>query len=221
MDFELAEQNYVRLEKLRRSGQISEDEYRTSVQAIRVLDDRNRWWMVQEQTGQWFVWGGGAWYPEARPGGAGVIRVAAPQTAAPQTLPPQTAAPRCGGRRAARGAGTAAAAGLRRAAHSNWIYSGATASGGLSAAAGLPAGSALQPTYAQPYGQPQATPLQSAVADSAAADGGAAALCSRLSTGLSTARRGAGGAGRLCDPAGGAAQSRSGAQAARMPQRDL
>jgi hypothetical protein len=93
MDFELAEQNYIRLEKLRRSGQISEEEYRTSVQAIRVLDDRNRWWMVQEQTGQWYVWGGGAWYPEARPGGAGVIRVSAPAPSAAPAAPASQPAP--------------------------------------------------------------------------------------------------------------------------------
>ena len=97
MDFDLAEQNYVRLEKLRRSGQIAADDYRTQLGALRVVDAHGRTWMVQEQPGQWHVWDGVAWQPAAPEGRAGVIRVAvaqpavAPAPATPPTAPPPAA----------------------------------------------------------------------------------------------------------------------------------
>jgi len=91
MDFDLAEQNYVRLEKLRRNGQITAEDYRAQLDALRVVDAQGRTWMVQEQTGQWFVWDGAQWQPSAPAGRAGVIAVGAPpQAAAPmQTYYPQ------------------------------------------------------------------------------------------------------------------------------------
>jgi len=89
MDFGLAEQNYLRLEKLRRSGQIAEEEYRAQLGALRVTDAQGRTWMLQEQTGQWHVWDGAAWQPNAPEGRAGVVRV--PRATAP--APPAPAVP--------------------------------------------------------------------------------------------------------------------------------
>jgi hypothetical protein len=91
MDFDLAAQNYMRLEKLRRNGQIADGDYRAQLAALRVTDEQGRTWMVQEQSGQWHVWDGAAWSPDTPPGREGVIRVAAAAAAptpAPQPAPP-------------------------------------------------------------------------------------------------------------------------------------
>lgn len=89
MDFDLAAQGYVRLERLRRSGQISLEDYRTQLGGLRVTDEQGRVWMVQEQSGQWHVWDGAQWSPQAPTGRPGVIAVDAP----PPTMPPPAYAP--------------------------------------------------------------------------------------------------------------------------------
>ena len=93
MDFDLAEQNYIRLEKLRRSGQIGVEEYRTQLGALRVVDEQGRTWMVQEQTGQWYVWDGAQWLAQAPTGRQGIIHMPAASTPAAQmpTAPVQAA----------------------------------------------------------------------------------------------------------------------------------
>ena len=87
MDFDLAAQSFVWLEQLRRSGQITLDDYRAQLGGLRVTDAQGRVWMVQEQSGQWHVWDGAQWSPQAPPGRPGVIAVDAP----PPTMPPPTA----------------------------------------------------------------------------------------------------------------------------------
>ncbi|MEN6480115.1 MAG: hypothetical protein ABFD20_10830 [Anaerolineales bacterium] len=95
MDFDLAEQNYIRLEKLRRSGQISLEEYRVQLAAMQVVDEQGRTWMVQEQTGQWHVWDGARWVPQAPPGRPGIIAVGpvSAQPSGPVAPPPAAATP--------------------------------------------------------------------------------------------------------------------------------
>lgn len=89
MDFDLAAQKFARLEQLRRSGQITLDEYRAQLAGLRVTDAQGRVWMVQEQSGQWHVWDGVQWSPQAPPGRPGVIAV----EASPPTMPPPAFAP--------------------------------------------------------------------------------------------------------------------------------
>ena len=68
MDFSEAEREFRRLEEMRSTGRISEDEYRGRLSALRVTDQDGQVWMLQERTGQWYVYYGNQWMP-ATPAG--------------------------------------------------------------------------------------------------------------------------------------------------------
>lgn len=63
MDFARAEREFRRLEEMRSTGHISEDEYRGRLSALRVTDQDGQLWMLQERTGQWYVYYGNQWIP--------------------------------------------------------------------------------------------------------------------------------------------------------------
>ena len=63
MNFDQAEREFRRLEEMRSTGRITEDEYRDRLSALRVTDDNGETWMLQERTGQWYVYYGNQWIP--------------------------------------------------------------------------------------------------------------------------------------------------------------
>lgn len=88
MDYQRAEREFRRLEELRQMGFLTEEEYRAELGALRVVDEWGRTWMLQERTGQWFVFHEGQWVPATPPGRPAAA--AAPE--APQP-PAQVAGP--------------------------------------------------------------------------------------------------------------------------------
>ncbi len=79
MTFAEAEQRFRFLEDQRRRGVLSLDQYRTELAQLRVTDPWGRLWMLQEQTGQWFVFHEGQW------------RASQPPQQAPSVPPPPPA----------------------------------------------------------------------------------------------------------------------------------
>lgn len=67
MDYERAEREFRRLEELRQTGFLTEEAYRTQLAALRVIDEWGRLWMLQERTGQWFVYHEGQWVAATPP----------------------------------------------------------------------------------------------------------------------------------------------------------
>lgn len=63
MDFDQAEREFRRLEEMRSTGRITEDEYRDRLSTLRVTDGNGETWMLQERTGQWYVYYGNQWIP--------------------------------------------------------------------------------------------------------------------------------------------------------------
>ena len=61
MTFAEAEQRFRFLEDQRRRGVLSVEQYRAELAQLRVTDSWGRLWMLQEQTGQWFVFHEGQW----------------------------------------------------------------------------------------------------------------------------------------------------------------
>lgn len=61
MTFSEAEQRFRFLEDQRRRGILSVEQYRAELAQLRVTDQWGRTWMLQEQTGQWFVFHEGQW----------------------------------------------------------------------------------------------------------------------------------------------------------------
>lgn len=61
MDFVEAQQRFRFIEDQRARGVISEEQYRTELNTLRVTDAQGRLWMPQERTGQWFVHQNGQW----------------------------------------------------------------------------------------------------------------------------------------------------------------
>ncbi|MHB0857601.1 MAG: hypothetical protein ACYC5M_08535 [Anaerolineae bacterium] len=108
MQYEQAEAEFRRLEGMRRAGQIGDDAYRAHLNALRVTDEYGRPWMLQEQTGQWFVFHAGQWVastppgrlpqavPQAIPAPVASRRPAAGRRATPSTTPRPAAARRLG-----------------------------------------------------------------------------------------------------------------------------
>ncbi len=68
MDYEQAEREFQRIEALRQAGSIDEEAYRIQLDALRVIDEHGRTWMLQERTGQWFVYDQGQWMASTPPG---------------------------------------------------------------------------------------------------------------------------------------------------------
>jgi hypothetical protein len=91
MDYTQAEREFWRLEGLRRAGQIGEDAYRAQLNALSVLDEWGRPWMLQEQTGQWFVLHEGQWVASTPPGHTPMPPPISAQFAAPVQQPPALA----------------------------------------------------------------------------------------------------------------------------------
>jgi hypothetical protein len=67
MDFTQAEQQFRVLETSRQAGTVDESAYREGLGALRVTDGGGRVWMMQERTGQWYVWDNGSWQVAERP----------------------------------------------------------------------------------------------------------------------------------------------------------
>ncbi len=88
MDYKRAEREFRRLEELRQTGFLTEEEYRAQLAALQVTDEWGRLWMIQERTGQWFVFYEGQWVAATPPG----QQAPAPAYTAPQP-PPQAVEP--------------------------------------------------------------------------------------------------------------------------------
>ncbi|MFP3896312.1 MAG: hypothetical protein ACLFV5_05700 [Anaerolineales bacterium] len=88
MDYEQAEREFQRIEALRQAGSIDEEAYQAQLDALRVIDEHGRTWMLQERTGQWFVYDQGQWMASTPPG-----REAAPQPVQPPPSYPATEEP--------------------------------------------------------------------------------------------------------------------------------
>jgi hypothetical protein len=88
-----AEQAFADLERRRKDGLVNEADYRQELNTLRVLDEHGRTWMLQETTGQWFVYHNQAWVASTPPGreAAAAQPVSPPAKARPQavTRPPQ------------------------------------------------------------------------------------------------------------------------------------
>ena len=63
-----AELAYAELERLRAEGRLDEAAYRERLHALRVFDDQGRTWMLQEGSGDWFVYDEGQWVQATPPG---------------------------------------------------------------------------------------------------------------------------------------------------------
>jgi len=79
--FRAAEARFRWLNHQRATGQMDETAFRQELGQLRVQDAQGQWWMMQEGTGNWFVWQGNQWAPAQPPG-------AAPAPPAP-SMPPQ------------------------------------------------------------------------------------------------------------------------------------
>jgi len=94
MDFAQAEQEFRLLEASRQAGTLDDETYRTRINALQVTDERGRVWMLQERTGQWYVWENGAWQiGEPHRPAATATAVPPPPPVAPAPMPTQTQAP--------------------------------------------------------------------------------------------------------------------------------
>lgn len=67
MTFAEAEQRFRFLEDQRRRGILTLEQYRAELAQLRVTDPWGRLWMLQEQTGQWFVFHEGQWQASQPP----------------------------------------------------------------------------------------------------------------------------------------------------------
>ncbi len=63
MDFQTAIAIFQQLNGNLQAGAIDINAYRQQLAEVRVVDQAGRTWMIQEQTGQWFVWDGSQWQP--------------------------------------------------------------------------------------------------------------------------------------------------------------
>jgi hypothetical protein len=68
LTYEQAEQAYAELERQRRAGQLGQADYTARLNALQVVDEYGRTWMLQEGTGQWFVYHDNAWMAATPPG---------------------------------------------------------------------------------------------------------------------------------------------------------
>ncbi len=68
LTYEQAEEAFAELERRRQAGEIDQSDYRQELRALRVLDEQGRPWMLQEITGQWFVFDQGNWMASTPPG---------------------------------------------------------------------------------------------------------------------------------------------------------
>ncbi|MFO7697052.1 MAG: hypothetical protein R6X16_07840 [Anaerolineae bacterium] len=82
LTYSSAEAVYVELERLRAAGVLSDAAYRAQLNTLRIKDERERTWMLQERTGRWHVWERGMWI-EASPPGREPASVSAPVAAEP------------------------------------------------------------------------------------------------------------------------------------------
>ncbi|MHB1319657.1 MAG: hypothetical protein ACYCYF_13660 [Anaerolineae bacterium] len=78
-----AEQRFAALERQRLAGEISEQGYKDTLNALRVKDDAGHTWMLQERTGKWYVYREGAWSQEAPSGREMADPVGTPPPPAP------------------------------------------------------------------------------------------------------------------------------------------
>ena len=92
MDYDQAEREFWRIEALHRAGSISEETYRAQLRALRVTDEYGRTWMIQERTGQWFVYHQDQWMAATPPGRGAGVSPAQPPPVAAAVAPPATRA---------------------------------------------------------------------------------------------------------------------------------
>jgi len=88
MDYNRAEREFRRLEELRQTGFLTEEEYRAQLAALQVTDEWGRLWMLQERTGQWFVYHEGQWVAATPPGRQAAVAMPEPPQAPPQVTGP-------------------------------------------------------------------------------------------------------------------------------------
>jgi hypothetical protein len=83
--FRQAEERFRQLSQGLQAGRITPDGYRAALNQLRITDTMGRLWMMQEGTGAWYVWQGGAWQaasPYGTPAPAAPAYTAAPAATA-------------------------------------------------------------------------------------------------------------------------------------------
>lgn len=93
MNFPEAEQIYLNLKNQLLSGVISQQEFRSRVNELRVLDATGVWWQIREEDGGWLRWTGTAWVSETLPYPPPAPHPSSPQPAQqpyPQMQQPQS-----------------------------------------------------------------------------------------------------------------------------------
>jgi hypothetical protein len=68
LSHEQAERLFDELERQRQAGQLSQADYAARLNALRVVDEYGRTWMLQEGSGQWHVYHDDAWVAATPPG---------------------------------------------------------------------------------------------------------------------------------------------------------
>ncbi len=109
LSFTAAAAAFAALDRQRVAGQITEQTYKEALNALRVKDNEGYTWMLQERTGNWYVYRDGTWSPGTPPvqESAGPPGPPPPPTAAepisnasevphPYASPPQGFPPRVG-----------------------------------------------------------------------------------------------------------------------------
>jgi hypothetical protein len=87
-----AERTFAALEQQRLSGEITEQGYKEALNALRVRDGAGHTWMLQERTGDWYVYRSGAWAQATPPGRESAAPAPAPPPVAASFTPPAPAA---------------------------------------------------------------------------------------------------------------------------------
>ena len=67
MDFKSAEEKFQSIDKVYRSGRLSDHDYEAAVSQIGVQDEAGRQWKIQPYSGQWHVYDRRQWHPARQP----------------------------------------------------------------------------------------------------------------------------------------------------------
>ncbi len=86
-----AERSFAALEQQRLAGQLTEQGYKEALNALRVKDDAGYTWMLQERTGNWYVYREGAWAQATPPGREAGTPIGSPPPPAQADVAPPVA----------------------------------------------------------------------------------------------------------------------------------
>ncbi|MBN1667131.1 MAG: hypothetical protein JW862_08575 [Anaerolineales bacterium] len=87
MNFQEAEQNFLRLQQQYANRQLDQQKFYQLVAQARVQDQQGGWWQINPQDGSWLKWNGQEWVPAQAPHQPSTPQRVAPARA-PQVRPP-------------------------------------------------------------------------------------------------------------------------------------